>query len=114
MKQVYDLALWISFLTHLGLVRISQEASHTKWDYPPDSEDGQLIRPIIVRENEKQVPIFHIHTSLKSIGLGKSAFENWLKSQHKGKSKSTVNVKREKKVEVATPEKKQPVSKKRE
>ncbi len=66
---------FIKFLKSLGLVYIRTEASHDVYDHPKNP----LNRPVIVRTKNKDIPVLHIHTNLKTIGIDKSVFEEWLK-----------------------------------
>jgi len=69
--------LFIEYLKSLGLICIRNESSHYAFDYPPDKP--QLDRPIIVRVNKKEIPLLHIHTNLKTLGISHKEFESWLK-----------------------------------
>tara|TARA_R110000850_G_scaffold94576_4_gene199299 strand:+ start:2201 stop:2443 length:243 start_codon:yes stop_codon:yes gene_type:complete len=50
----------------------STEASHDKWRCP------DCIRSIIFRGAEKDIPAFHIHTLLKTMGVSKEEFYEWI------------------------------------
>jgi hypothetical protein len=39
------------------------------------------LRPIPVREKDKEVPLFHIQTGLKTLGLSKKDLKEWLKNE---------------------------------
>ncbi len=69
--------LFVEYLKSLGLVCIRNESSHFVFDYP--SGRRQLDRPIIVRVKEKDIPLLHIHTNLRTLGVSHKDFENWLK-----------------------------------
>lgn len=56
---------WKKWLKKRGLVYKRTEASHEVWDYPDDS----LPRPIIFRGAKKEIPAFHIHTNLSTLGV---------------------------------------------
>ncbi len=64
------------FLKHIGLIKIRENDSHEIWDYP----DGRLLRPVTVEKNYSEVPILHIHTNLKTLGISKSEFANIIKT----------------------------------
>ncbi|MGB4847893.1 MAG: hypothetical protein WBP41_08250 [Saprospiraceae bacterium] len=89
MKQVYEVRIVKAFFLSLGLIHKRTESSHFQYDFPDDHPGGCLNRPLILREHLKDVPLHHIHTSLKTLGLPKSTFEKWLNDQHKGKNKKS-------------------------
>lgn len=64
------------FLKSIGLKHIRSQSSHEIWDY----EEKPLLRPITVDNNYPDVPILHIHTSLKSLGISKKEFEEAIKN----------------------------------
>lgn len=63
------------FLKSQGLVKKRIESSHEIWDKLDDS----LTRPITIDTNYKEVPILHIHTSLKTLGITKQEFSKLIK-----------------------------------
>ncbi len=63
------------FLTSLGLEHIRDNDSHELWDYP----DGHLLRPVTIDKNYPDVPITHIHTNLKTLGMTNKQFMDKLK-----------------------------------
>jgi hypothetical protein len=64
------------FLKSQSLKKIRTESSHEIWDNPTNP----LLRPVTVDTNYPDVPILHIHTSLKSIGISNSDFERIIKT----------------------------------
>jgi len=78
-KQI-DVATFLKYLKHLGLVHVRTESSHHIYDYPESHPNGKLKRPIVVRPKYKDIPLLHIHTNLKNAGVSKEDFELWLKS----------------------------------
>ena len=58
------------FLKHIGLKKIRTKGTHEIWD----NEAQPLLRPVTVDSKYPDVPILHIHTSLKSIGISKIEF----------------------------------------
>ena len=62
---------WIAFLTSLGCVEKSVNASHHKWSCPG------CLRSIIFRGAKKEIPRFHIRTNLKTLGVSNSDFNKW-------------------------------------
>lgn len=65
-------ACWIAYLQHKGYSYKSTEASHEKWTCP-----GKF-RPIIFRGAEKEIPLFHIETNLRSMGETKKDLIDWI------------------------------------
>ena len=55
----------------MGLVHKRTKGDHEIWDKPDDS----LLRPVVFKAAEKEVPIFHIKTNLRTIGLTNQEFE---------------------------------------
>lgn len=53
---------FLEFLKSKGIIYIRTEASHDIYDNP----QKPLLRPIVIRTKFKEVPLPHIHTSLKS------------------------------------------------
>ena len=64
------------FLQHIGLKHIRTESSHEIYNYP----ETPLLRPVTVDANYSDVPMLHIHTSLKTIGMSKREFEKIIKT----------------------------------
>lgn len=75
MKSI-PIKIWRKFLKSQGLEKISTKSSHEKWD----RKETPLLRPVTVDSNYKDVPITHIHTSLRAMGISKSEFEKLLKN----------------------------------
>jgi len=72
--------LFLEYIKFLGLVYIrNQGSSHHIYNY---KGVNALNRPIVIRINEKEIPILHIHTNLKTVDPlnGKRDFEIWLKN----------------------------------
>ena len=63
-------------LKSLNLQYVRTKSSHEIWDRP----DNPLPRPVTIDTNYKDVPILHLHTTLKAIGISKKKFEEILKS----------------------------------
>ena len=59
----------------IGLVYKRTEGSHEIWDKP----DNSLLRPVVIVTNKKDVPNFHVRTTLKNLGMSKKVLEDWLK-----------------------------------
>jgi predicted RNA binding protein YcfA (HicA-like mRNA interferase family) len=70
---------FIRWLESLGLVHIRTTASHDYYNYP-DRHPNKLMRPITVRTKYKDIPLFHIHTNLKTLGISKEEFEEQIKN----------------------------------
>ena len=66
--------VWLAFLAFCGLEYKRTEASHDIYDRP----DNSLHRPIIVRPSKDvQVPLLHMHTTLKTLGKQLKDFTAW-------------------------------------
>jgi predicted RNA binding protein YcfA (HicA-like mRNA interferase family) len=63
------------FLKSLGLKHIRTKSSHEIYNFPKKP----LLRPVTVDTNYPDVPIRHIHTSLKTLGISKKEFEEKIK-----------------------------------
>ena len=70
--------VFIEFLMSLGLVYKRTKASHFAYNYPDNHPNGKLRRPLIVRTNQKEIPLIHIHTNLITLNISKGEFESWL------------------------------------
>ncbi len=46
------------------------EASHEIWDMPDDA----LHRPVVFRSAKKEIPGFHVHTNLQTLGVDYKTF----------------------------------------
>lgn len=75
MKSV-PLKKYRKFLKSIGLIHIRTESSHEIYDYP----DRTLLRPITLDKNYPDVPMLHIHTSLKALGIDKKVFAEKIKT----------------------------------
>ena len=82
MKTI-PIKLWKKYLKSKGLRHIRTKLSHEIWDIP----GGSLLRPITVDKNYKDVPITHIHTSLKTLEISKKDFWNEIEKLKIGKIK---------------------------
>ena len=60
---------FIKFLNRHGCVYIRTKGSHDIYDTKPP-----LLRPIVLRGNEKDVPLTHLKTNLKTLGVSWEAF----------------------------------------
>jgi predicted RNA binding protein YcfA (HicA-like mRNA interferase family) len=67
---------WIRFLKSLGLKHIRTDSSHEIYDYP----EKPMIRPVTVDKNYPDVPLTHIHTTLKTLGISKKEFMEMMKN----------------------------------
>lgn len=76
MAKSIALKKYRKFLKAIGLTHIRTESSHEIWD----NLDKPLLRPITVDKNYPDVPLLHIHTSLKTLGMQKSDFEKIIKT----------------------------------
>lgn len=68
---------FVKYLRSLGLEHYRSNDSHDLYDYP--SPHKKLLRPVTVDTNYKDVPMLHIHTNLKTLGISKTAFNEKIK-----------------------------------
>lgn len=61
------------FLTDIGCTCISVEGGHEKWH-----KEG-CLRPVIIQTHINPIPEFIVRNNLRSLGLSKTDFINWLK-----------------------------------
>jgi predicted RNA binding protein YcfA (HicA-like mRNA interferase family) len=66
---------FIKFLNSQGLVYIRSKGDHDIYD----RIDKPLLRPVTVVSCLKDVPMMHIHTSLKNLGMSKKEYEEIIK-----------------------------------
>ena len=59
------------FLRKHGLVHIRSTGSHEIWDR---STVPKLIRPITIREKDKDIPLLFIKTNLETLGITMEQF----------------------------------------
>lgn len=71
--------LFIQYLKSLGLVYIRTRGDHDIWNYPDGHPRGKLIRPVIFRGKDKDIPVDHIATNLRTLGISNSQFEKAIK-----------------------------------
>lgn len=72
---VYKFVKW---LESKGLVHVRTTASHDMYNYP-DRHPKKLTRCVVIRTKDKDIPQFHIHTNLKTLGISKEEFEREIK-----------------------------------
>jgi predicted RNA binding protein YcfA (HicA-like mRNA interferase family) len=53
-------------LRELGLVHIRTSGSHQIWNYPTGAGRA-LLRPVIIREKDKDIPVAHLMTNLHTL-----------------------------------------------
>jgi predicted RNA binding protein YcfA (HicA-like mRNA interferase family) len=66
---------FIKFLKGQGLSYIRSKGDHDQYD----RLDKPLLRPVTVVSTLKDVPLTHIHTSLKNLGMSKADYEKIIK-----------------------------------
>lgn len=71
---------FLKYLKHIGLKPERTKGSHTSFNYPI-GDAKRLDRPVVVRVSEREIPVLHIHTNLKTLGISHKDFEKWLKSE---------------------------------
>jgi predicted RNA binding protein YcfA (HicA-like mRNA interferase family) len=76
-KQI-PISVFIAFLESLGLEYERTRASHNFYNYPKGNPK-RLNRPVVIRTLYKEIPLLHIHTNLKTLGISKKDFEEYLK-----------------------------------
>jgi predicted RNA binding protein YcfA (HicA-like mRNA interferase family) len=64
------------FLKSIGLTLIRTESSHEIYN----SADKPLLRPVTVDSNYSEVPILHIKTNLRTIGMSSKEFKDKIKN----------------------------------
>jgi predicted RNA binding protein YcfA (HicA-like mRNA interferase family) len=69
-------SLFKKFLLSLGLTCIRTKGSHEVWD----NEKEPLTRPVIIRGNKKEIPLLHIKTNLRTLGISFEEFQNKIKN----------------------------------
>lgn len=72
---------FIKWLESRGLVlekTNSNNSSHDGYNYPK-GDSRRLTRQVTVRPKYKEIPILHIHTNLKTMGVSKEQFEEEIK-----------------------------------
>ena len=47
---------------------VRTEASHQHWDFPPEA-DKRLLRHLIIRDKDKDIPVLHMNTNLTTLEL---------------------------------------------
>lgn len=70
--------LFIRYLKKKGLISLGMKGSHQKWDYPEHSAK-RLLRPVMIRPKESEIPPLHVKTNLDTLGVTYTAFEKELK-----------------------------------
>ena len=70
-----SISLFRKFLFDIGCKRISIERGHEKWH-----KDG-CLRPVIIQTHIDPIPEFIVKNNLRSLGLTRNDFINWLKRQ---------------------------------
>lgn len=70
---------FVRWLESLGLVYERTRASHDHYNYP-ERHPRRLTRCVTVRTKYKEIPLFHIHTNLKTLGISKEEFEKQIKN----------------------------------
>ena len=63
------------FLKSIGLTHIRTEASHEIYN----NTEKPLLRPVTLDSNYPEVPILHIKTNLRTIGMSSKEFEEKIK-----------------------------------
>ncbi len=71
--------VFIQYLRNLGLVFIRTKGDHDIWNYPDGHPRGKLMRPVVFRSKEKDIPVDHISTNLKTLGITNTQFEQAIK-----------------------------------
>jgi len=59
---------FVALLRTLGLVLVRTEASHQHWDFPAHA-GKKLLRHLIIRDKDKDIPVLHMHTNLTTLEL---------------------------------------------
>ena len=69
---------FIAWLESLGIKYERTRASHDHYNYPK-GDPRRLSRTITIRTKYKDIPMLHIHTNLKTMGVSKDVFEKEIK-----------------------------------
>lgn len=69
---------FIAWLESIGLEYERTKASHDRYNYLK-GHPKRLIRTITIRSKYKEIPILHIHTNLKTLGISKDIIEEEIK-----------------------------------
>ena len=75
--------VFLAFLRHKGIEVLRTKGSHSSINYPK-GHLGRLNRPVVVRLADKMMPLLHLHTNLKNLGISKDEFNEWQLTQQKG------------------------------
>jgi hypothetical protein len=70
---------FVRWLESIGLKYERTASSHDHYNYP-ERHPKRLTRCITVRTKYKEVPMLHIHTNLKTLGISKADFEKQIKN----------------------------------
>jgi len=70
---------FIAWLESMGLVYERTKASHDHYNYPK-GDPRRLTRTVTIRTQFKDIPVLHIHTTLKTLGISKEQFEKEIKT----------------------------------
>ena len=76
-KQI-PVSKFIAWLESIGLEYVRTKGSHDHYNYPK-GDSRYLTRCITVRTKYKDIPLFHIHTNLQTLGISKAEFEKQIK-----------------------------------
>ena len=68
-----SIAQFREFLFEIGCTRISIEGGHEKW------HKNGCLRPIIIQTHIDPIPEFIIKNNLRSLGLTRKDFIDWMK-----------------------------------
>lgn len=68
-----SIAQFREFLFEIGCIRISIEGGHEKW------HKNGCLRPIIIQTHIDPIPEFIIKNNLRSLGLTRKDFIDWMK-----------------------------------
>ena len=68
-----SIAQFREFLFEIGCTRISIEGGHEKW------HKNGCLRPIIIQSHIDPIPEFIIKNNLRSLGLTRKDFIDWMK-----------------------------------
>ena len=77
MPKGIEMEIWLAFLAAQGVFYVRTESSHDVFDNPVK----HLRRCITVRsQKDSEVPLLHMGTSLKTLGMQMSDFTKWQKA----------------------------------
>jgi hypothetical protein len=77
--KVIPIKRFVRWLESKGLIHMRTDSSHDHYNYP-ERDPRRLTRNIVIRsKKDKDIPILHIHTNLRTLGISHTQFEKEIK-----------------------------------